>query len=406
MGYSSNPVSFWYLYSPKNELAAMILEVNNTFDERRMYLLLRKGPEDGEVDARFSQHWKKDFHVSPFSSRKGFYSLTTKDPFSQFRQKGGRLRVNATITLSSSKQFPKLIARVFSTGPPIDPVSMAVGEKLRFLARWWWVGLATIPRTVKEAAVLYFSKKMHVWYRPEPLKDTISCRGSEVERNCERHFRIYLRYLVETSTAPLSVTYIPAGLPQNDPCEIWSRNARQHPSQCQGLELRVLTPAFYPRYLQYTRDIEAMCREQQLAQTVSISDLELFSRLGLRSFTEREVNTKGNFHDMMYLYLVKHARLRPPELIERPLTSNAIPKGPPAMIDMSNFRCSPMDSYFLGYQNNTIRREYKDLVLRVVLQNTRAAWTPWMLNSHIISFAVAWAFSGLIGSLVRTGVLS
>ena len=39
LGYSFNPVSFWYLYDSDTALKYTILEVNNTFDERRMYLL-------------------------------------------------------------------------------------------------------------------------------------------------------------------------------------------------------------------------------------------------------------------------------------------------------------------------------------------------------------------------------
>ena len=49
-GYSFNPVSFWYLYSERKELTAMILEVNNTFDERRVYILERPEPADEITD--------------------------------------------------------------------------------------------------------------------------------------------------------------------------------------------------------------------------------------------------------------------------------------------------------------------------------------------------------------------
>ena len=46
LGYAFNPVSFWYLYSEKMNLKAMILEVNNTFDERRLYLLRQTSEGD------------------------------------------------------------------------------------------------------------------------------------------------------------------------------------------------------------------------------------------------------------------------------------------------------------------------------------------------------------------------
>ncbi|KAL8910450.1 MAG: hypothetical protein Q9171_004244 [Xanthocarpia ochracea] len=71
LGYSSNPVSFWYLYNDYMELQAMILEVNNTFDERRMYFLKDSfAPTDSDDSwtlvenprSRFRQTWPKDFH--------------------------------------------------------------------------------------------------------------------------------------------------------------------------------------------------------------------------------------------------------------------------------------------------------------------------------------------------------
>ena len=100
LGYSFNPVSFWYIYNDDSALKLMVLEVNNTFGERRLYLLkaVEKSPkratdaintkeEDDDVDmdaptgsTKFTNAWVKDFHVSPFNSRKGSYTLVAKDP--------------------------------------------------------------------------------------------------------------------------------------------------------------------------------------------------------------------------------------------------------------------------------------------------------------------------------------
>ncbi|TKA63706.1 hypothetical protein B0A55_10384, partial [Friedmanniomyces simplex] len=112
LGYSFNPVSFWYLYDSDTELKYMILEVNNTFDERRMYLLKGgevKGEEMDDGSDRpfngagktskqlvFTDSWTKDFHVSPFNSRKGSYSLRATDPLAEYEQTG-RVRIDNTI---------------------------------------------------------------------------------------------------------------------------------------------------------------------------------------------------------------------------------------------------------------------------------------------------------------------
>ena len=174
------------------QLKAMILEVNNTFDERRMYFLKGVSDQDAECSTiqeaidvdkttmklsessstgKFTDAWVKDFHVSPFSSRKGSYALSAYNPF--FLPRNTTKPIDNTITLSSSKDHPKLVARVFSTKPSIDPSDMSMWSKFRFLASWWWVGFVTFPRIVREAGKLFFRRRLHVWYRPEILKDSI-----------------------------------------------------------------------------------------------------------------------------------------------------------------------------------------------------------------------------------------
>ncbi len=68
LGYTFKPVSFWYCHRADGTLAAVVVEVNNTFGERHCYLLA--GPELGwgrEMRAG------KVFHVSPFCQVQGSY---------------------------------------------------------------------------------------------------------------------------------------------------------------------------------------------------------------------------------------------------------------------------------------------------------------------------------------------
>ena len=214
LGYSFNPVSFWYLYDEKKELKAMILEVNNTFDERRVYFLKgteldngicddengdpttgKSGLSDSQgqkssvesVPGRFTNSWPKDFHVSPFNSRKGAYSLSASDPFFPHSKGSAATLVNNTITLSSSKQHPKLIARVFSSSDGIDPCKVDGWDAFKLIAAWWWVGFVTYPRIVREAGKLFFRRKLHVWFRPEVLKDSIGRNETEDEKYIYTH---------------------------------------------------------------------------------------------------------------------------------------------------------------------------------------------------------------------------
>jgi DUF1365 family protein len=169
LGYSFNPVSFWYLYDEDTNLKYMVLEVNNTFDERRMYLLKAGGAAVGLDDFKpeetmsngngispktvvFTNSWSKDFHVSPFNSRAGSYSLRAIDPLASL-ERTGRVKIDNTIVLKSSEHHPKIIARVFSTDAPLEPSKITPWQLSSFIATWWWVGLATLPRKIWHASL-------------------------------------------------------------------------------------------------------------------------------------------------------------------------------------------------------------------------------------------------------------
>lgn len=131
LNYKFSPASFWYLYTTELDLRYVIAEVNNTFNERRMYLF----PAPGRHRA-FKQSHPKDFHVSPFNSRKGSYVVSTANP-----AKGED--VSATVTLQSSKGHPKLVARWWSVATAIDPSTYSTLRSIWFLACWGWTVLIT-----------------------------------------------------------------------------------------------------------------------------------------------------------------------------------------------------------------------------------------------------------------------
>lgn len=193
LGYSFNPVSFWYIYSASHQLVMMILEVNNTFGERRMYLLKGSGPDyDGtsnQNDAtdharqitKFTDAWAKDFHVSPFNSRKGSYSLSAVDPFKTSQESIAHIDNN--IVLRSSEEHAKLVARVFSVGAPQDPNTLSTWQALCFIGNWWWVGFVTFPRILKEAYRLYFWRSLEVFFRPEVAPTSIGRDPTTIEKS-------------------------------------------------------------------------------------------------------------------------------------------------------------------------------------------------------------------------------
>ena len=68
LGYAFKPVSFWYCQRADGTLAAIVVEVNNTFGERHCYLL-----QGAELAYGRALSATKVFHVSPFCKVAGRY---------------------------------------------------------------------------------------------------------------------------------------------------------------------------------------------------------------------------------------------------------------------------------------------------------------------------------------------
>ncbi|KAI4720385.1 hypothetical protein E4T48_03345 [Aureobasidium sp. EXF-10727] len=267
LGYSFNPVSFWYIYDTSKHLTMMVLEVNNTFGERRLYLLKAEEkatdnsvPDGFEAPAKatkFTNAWDKDFHVSPFNSRKGTYSLTAADPVAAL--KSGSNVLDNTVVLNSSKAHAKLVARVYSDGDHMDPTTMGTSQSLRLLTSWFWTGFLTFPRIITQAYKLYFKRKLHVWFRPEVLASSIGRTHTSSEATLEAFFFAYLGYLIDTAAEPVRLTYIPAG-GLGTSITLTSKHLAKDQTP-KELTLRILTPAFYTRFAHYSHTKDALLNE-------------------------------------------------------------------------------------------------------------------------------------------------
>ena len=205
----------------------MITEVNNTFDERRMYFhpFNMNQSDNGHNEVKcpasedetlvlhpqcptraFKHVWSKDFHVSPFNSRKGTYSLSARDSFQTRSFKGtgeSKPFVDIKATLLSSKGRPKMTARLWSTSASLDPATMSILDSIIFISLWWWVGLVTCeyqtvdtkakmnvadedcyrkdPRILVEAVRLAYRRGLSIYYRPEVKAGTIARKATAEE---------------------------------------------------------------------------------------------------------------------------------------------------------------------------------------------------------------------------------
>lgn len=369
-------------------------EVNNTFDERRSYLLLRdfeadKQPTSNSASpSRVKGSLEKDFHVSPFNSRKGTYSILANDPLGPEMQ--GFKGLDVTITLNSSKSHPKLVARLFSDGEAVDPMKLGLLQKYLFIAKWCWVGFATFPRIVKEAAALFRRRQLHVWYRPQPLSRTAGRHASSTEKTFEECFRKYVEFCVSRSKRNISVKYISSSM--DDSTEMYFTSpANDNDAQTKTLELCVLTPAFYTRVMHYSNDIAAFTAECNENRTIWINELDLMheifhSEMGKPSH-------RLSFVDRLYLKAIQSLRQRPSNL---PLSSTSADKTKrPRAKHTDNFRTSPMDLYVAGCQDASLKRAYFRNTLRRFVSKRYLAGKMFIIDAtlFVIRSGIAWVFA-------------
>ncbi|KAL8393045.1 hypothetical protein RB595_003012 [Gaeumannomyces hyphopodioides] len=395
LGYHFNPVSFWYLYGANNEMAAMILEVNNTFGERRMYFLLPTAADHdrrithpdvvgGKPLTRLKHKWPKDFHVSPFNSRKGSYTLDAHDVLAPGTQGPGHIDI--TIVLQSSKAHGKLVAKIFSDGPSVDPTELGLWRRINFLAGWWWVGFVTFPRIVKEAGVLFFLRKLHVWFRPEPLKETFGRLADKTERDLELVFRRYLRHIVERSESALVIKYIPGGI-SNAAAELMlspSATQSEH-HETEHLEFKILTPAFYSRFVHYAHDLEALFCELRESNTIWLSNPELLPRLALKKPSPPLQAT--SYVDFVSFRALQRLRRRP-ERIVRPLTSSQSTTTNASAQDVRGFRISSMDAFVLSSTDAGTKALYRRSVLKLFIADRMALGVVPLFEAQLLALQI------------------
>jgi hypothetical protein len=123
-GFAFKPVSFWYAHRADGTLAAIVVEVNNTFGERHCYLLAGPGLAFGrEMQAT------KVFHVSPFCDVSGSYRFrfmhTATHPPPAGARKQGDMPMARTIARIDHHDTQGLLIQTSVSGSlrPLTPAS-------------------------------------------------------------------------------------------------------------------------------------------------------------------------------------------------------------------------------------------------------------------------------------------
>lgn len=394
LGYSFNPVSFWYIYDGDAQLKYMILEVNNTFDERRLYLL-RPGSIDKDLEPAgdeqtnnalyFRETWQKDFHVSPFNSRKGTYSLRAIDPVAAFEQYG-HVKVDNTIVLRSDKDHPKLVARVFSTDPPTSAITVENLELFKFVASWWWVGFVTFPRIVSQAFKLFFKKKLHVFFRPEVAPTSIGRIYTDEERDLEAYFCAFLTSVVEGTDKSLRIVYQAAHTNDSE-LVLYSSGYLREKEHERTLSIKVLSPAFYSRFVHYSHAKEAFDREalatDEKNRTLLIEPPHLLPFLldAIKQATPQDPPHNHNPLSTLRWSLLRQLRCPPAE----PAYSSTQPDPSTTTTDIRIFPRSELDA-FARYSPCTDGAAYRRTCTKLFLAQRFTLGFPVLITAVDILF--------------------
>jgi cyclopropane-fatty-acyl-phospholipid synthase len=146
--YIFNPVSFYYCYDTNHALVAYIVEINNTFKDKHVYVFRAT-----DLNVRGEVTVGKEFHVSPFNNMEGDYKYT-------FKQTVDSRTVVIDLHRDGALVFTAGVAVKLS---PLDVTGLAVS-----LIRHPFIAWLTMPRILWQAGKLYYRRKLGVYTRPTP----------------------------------------------------------------------------------------------------------------------------------------------------------------------------------------------------------------------------------------------
>jgi len=187
--YVFNPVSFYYCYRMDQSLRCAVAEVNNTFGERHLYIL--HDGENGSFSSPMRYAAGKEFHVSPFSDLQGRYDFS----FSELTN-----AMDIRIDLIREDR-PVFLTRLEGKAVPFQTLNPT-----RIFLRHPLTAWLTMPRIYREAAKLYFGKKLPVIPKPHP-SSPMTIGGAAPSRNQRLFLAPARRYLKQLRTGCLVVTF-------------------------------------------------------------------------------------------------------------------------------------------------------------------------------------------------------
>lgn len=182
-------MSWWYLYNKDRGLDALILEINNSYWEKRNILLRIKPTSDKSkpsesseitkyIDTRqlvrslptatkakfYGGEWRKYVFASPFEKVDWLVSQRMMDPLNPCAWTCDATFSNMT-TLEETGEV-RMATRLTCDGPPIDPTVMSWLDVAKLVLQWTLPGIMTTPEIIFKALKIRFSGQMKMNSKP------------------------------------------------------------------------------------------------------------------------------------------------------------------------------------------------------------------------------------------------
>ncbi|KAJ3368842.1 hypothetical protein HDU91_000265 [Kappamyces sp. JEL0680] len=169
-GFSFNPLSLYLIRDSDHVLLAVLLEVNNTFQEKHLYLCHKDTMMAKQKRGYHSYSLQRAFHVSPFNNRTGRYEA-------HIAASTGHLEIVLNMfgyqtperTADGQERETVSEAMHFTAKVSGDAHDLNSYSILYLVLFYPFNCLLTLPRIMWEATKLTYQKKLAVYQRPSPF---------------------------------------------------------------------------------------------------------------------------------------------------------------------------------------------------------------------------------------------
>ncbi|KAF4586360.1 hypothetical protein EYR38_010636 [Pleurotus pulmonarius] len=261
------PLTVYFCYKPTGEFWLCIFEIHNTFGETHIHIV-QVGEREDAPPIGYDHQWtfRREFHVSPFNDRSGFYTVAIKRPNhppmipssgDTFPQPVVRVQLYTDSGSGQDSRGPlKLVAvlRCTSSAPLTAPSLLSA-------LLWAPMGLLlSFPRILYHAWILHYVKRLDVFLRPEPFPTNpdwasgvtnppilpqpggVKWQSESIfERLAKQRVVTFLQQRSELTGISVSLVSADPETPRDD----FPASSMQMPKSDRHLQIDYLTPRFF-----------------------------------------------------------------------------------------------------------------------------------------------------------------